>query len=136
MLSFGHAQMMTDAMKPLGLSVLKNIFSPRIIKDAGGRIFLDLSDILHHKLARMIVPKFLSNADEAMSRAIDTVIKRSEFLKGDQAESAVTVSTVGKMLMPVMKKVWTIIRNGDPKLGREYVDNFVRRKISLRPERR
>ncbi|WP_371371721.1 phosphoenolpyruvate synthase [Sporomusa aerivorans] len=130
MLSFGHAQMMTDAMKPLGLSVLKNIFSPRIIKDAGGRIFLDLSDILHHKLARMIVPKFLSNADEAMSRAIDTVIKRSEFLKGDQAESAVTVSTVGKMLMPVMKKVWTIIRNGDPKLGREYVDNFVRQHIA------
>lgn len=129
LLSFGHAQMMTDAMRPLGLSVLKTIFSPQIIKDVGGRIFLDLSDILHNKLARMIVPKLLSNADEAMSRSIDAVVKRPEFLKGGQVEGAITVSTVGKMLMPVMKKVWTIIRRGDPKLGREHVDNFVRQHI-------
>ncbi len=130
MLSFGHAQMMTDAFKPLGLSVLHTLVSPQIIRTAGGRIFLDLSDILHNKLARLIVPKLLSNADEAMSRAIDVVVKRPEFLKGDQAEGAVTVSTVGKILMPVMRRVWKILRSGDPQVGREQVDNFVRQRVA------
>ncbi|MCM0759577.1 MULTISPECIES: phosphoenolpyruvate synthase [Sporomusa] len=132
MLSFGHAQMMTDAFKPLGLSVLKNMVSQRLFKAAGGRIFLDLSDILHNKLARLIVPKVLSNADEAMSRAIDAVVKRPEFLKGRQLREAdaVNASTVGKILMPVMKQVWTILRSGDPKAGREHVDKFMQQHMA------
>ncbi len=130
LLSFGHVQMMTDAFKPLGLSVLKAIFSPRIFRSAGGRIFLDLSDILQHKLARMIVPKLLSNADEAMSRAIDTIVKRPEFLKGGQAKEAMSFSSVGKILMPVMQQVWTILRKGDPQIGREQVDQFLGEQIA------
>ncbi len=129
-LSFGHVQMMTDAMKPLGLSVLRTIFPRQIVNAAGGRIFLDLSDILHNKLARLIVPKLLSNADEAMSRAIDAIVKRPEFLKGGPAKEAITVSAVGKMLVPLLKQVWTVLRSGDPKLGREQVDNFLRRQIA------
>ncbi|CVK19428.1 phosphoenolpyruvate synthase [Sporomusa sphaeroides] len=132
MLSFGHAQMMTDAFKPLGLSVLQNMVSQRLFKAAGGRIFLDLSDILHNKLARLIFPKVLSNADEAMSRAIDVVIKRPEFLKGRQLREAdaVNASTVGKILMPVMKQVWIILRSGDPKAGREHVDKFMQQHMA------
>lgn len=126
LLSFGHVQMMTDAFKPLGLSVLKTMLFPRIIQEAGGRIFLDLSDVLHNKLARMIVPKLLSNADEAMSRAIEAIVKRPEFRRGEQqVEEALTVSMVGKVLLPVMKKVWAILRSGDPKLGREHVEAFM-----------
>ena len=39
-ISVGHQQMMTDAMKPLGLSFWKTV-SPGHMRDAGGRLFAD-----------------------------------------------------------------------------------------------
>nr|WP_223156821.1 PEP/pyruvate-binding domain-containing protein [Thermosediminibacter oceani] len=52
MISFGHAQMMTDAMKPLGLSVLRTIFPKNVFLEAGGRLFIDPTDLLRTKLGR------------------------------------------------------------------------------------
>jgi phosphoenolpyruvate synthase/pyruvate phosphate dikinase len=40
--SVGHAQMMTDAMKPLGLS-LWQMTTPRSMYEAGGRLFVDVA---------------------------------------------------------------------------------------------
>ena len=43
--SVGHQQMMTDAMKPLGLS-LWQLTTPRPMAEAGGRLFVDVAAIL------------------------------------------------------------------------------------------
>ena len=43
--SVGHQQMMTDAMKPLGLSVWQ-LTTPRPMAEAGGRLFVDVAPIL------------------------------------------------------------------------------------------
>ena len=40
--SVGHGQMMTDAMKPLGLSVWQ-LTTPRPMAEAGGRLFVDVT---------------------------------------------------------------------------------------------
>src|SRR5215468_5122234 len=40
--SVGHQQMMTDAMKPLGLSVWQ-LITPRPMQEAGGRLFVDVA---------------------------------------------------------------------------------------------
>ena len=44
-LSVGHQQMMTDPMKPLGLSVHQLIALPRMY-EAGGRLFVDVAQRL------------------------------------------------------------------------------------------
>ena len=44
-LSVGHAQMMTDAMRPLGLSVWQ-LTTPRPMAEAGGRLFVDVTAAL------------------------------------------------------------------------------------------
>ena len=41
-ISVGHQQMMTDAMKPLGLS-LWQLTTPRPMAEAGGRLFVDVA---------------------------------------------------------------------------------------------
>ena len=43
--SVGHQQMMTDAMKPLGLSFWQ-MTTPRRMAEAGGRLFVDFAPLL------------------------------------------------------------------------------------------
>ena len=49
--SVGHQQMMTDAMKPLGLS-LWQMTTPRPMAEAGGRLFVDVAAILASPTSR------------------------------------------------------------------------------------
>lgn len=130
LLSFGHVQMMTDAMEPLGLSVLKILFPADIFKEAGGRIFIDLTDLLHYKIARLVFPKLLTNADEAMSRAVETIVKRPEFLAGRGAANATAPAAVRKLLGPIFRAAWTNLRTGDPKMGKPQVEDFMRQRIA------
>ena len=44
-MSFGHQQMMTDAMKPLGLSFWQ-MTTPAPMTEAGGRLFVDVTQRL------------------------------------------------------------------------------------------
>ncbi|CUH96664.1 putative phosphoenolpyruvate synthase [Propionispora sp. 2/2-37] len=129
LLSFGHVQMATDAMKPLGLSVLRTLFPAGIFKVAGGRIFVDLTDILHYKIARLIFPKLLTIADEAMSRAVDAIVKRPEFLAVHESAGNTTLASLRKMVVPVLRKAWTTLRTGNPKVARSQTENFIRQRI-------
>src|SRR5262249_55550121 len=77
--SFGHVQMMTEPMKPLGISVLRTFLpvgqrapngESEVMQEAGGRIFVDLNPILRHRWLRDIVPRVLPLADEKVARAV------------------------------------------------------------------
>ena len=113
MLSVGHIQMMTNAMKPLGLSVFQQILPPSVVKAAGGRLFIDIADILHNRIARRVVPSALMNIDEGMSRAIDTIVSRPDFLADSQLSDTSIVTSARKIVMPMVGKAWKILRSGD-----------------------
>jgi pyruvate,water dikinase len=130
LLSFGHVQMMTDAMKPLGLSILRTLFPLNIFVEVGGRIFLDFTDVLQYKIARIIVPKLLTNADEAMSRAVDVVIKRPEFLVDHSSINSNTFVSVPKVAAPLLKKAWGNLRTGDLNMAKTVVEKFMKEKIA------
>src|SRR5207249_10712788 len=49
--SVGHQQMMTDPMKPLGLSVWQ-LTTPRPMSEAGGRLFVDVTQMLASPASR------------------------------------------------------------------------------------
>lgn len=129
LLSFGHVQMATDAMRPLGLSVLRTLFPAKFWKEAGGRIFIDITDLLHNKMVRMLFPKLLTNADEAMSRAVTTIVKRPEFLEEQQLTNSNTLAAVRGFLGSFMGKAWTNLRTGDPRFAIFQVESFMLDRI-------
>ncbi len=78
--SVGHQQMMTDPMKPLGLSVWQ-LTAGRPIFIAGGRLFVDVAPILASPASRHTMINTLGQSDPLIKGALTTVIERGDFIK-------------------------------------------------------
>jgi pyruvate,water dikinase len=74
----GHQQMMTDAMKPLGLSVWQ-LTALRPMPDAGGRLFVDVIQDLGSPAGRARLLS-LGRSDPLIGDALQTIAKRSDFI--------------------------------------------------------
>lgn len=79
-LSFGHQQMMTDAIRPLGMSFLKYLFEQFPIRQAGGRLFLDLTYDLASPVGRRILLRAMGKNDPLMKNAMLSLMKRKDFM--------------------------------------------------------
>ena len=77
--SVGHQQMMTDAMKPLGLSIWQ-LTTPRPMTVVGGRLFVDVTRILTTPSSRAGYLDVLGKSDPLMGDAMRTVLDREGFL--------------------------------------------------------
>ncbi|PEZ03940.1 phosphoenolpyruvate synthase [Bacillus sp. AFS018417] len=78
--SVGHQQMMTDPMKPLGLSLFQLIsFGPRF--KAGGRLFVDCTRRLASPDSRKMLLDTMGQHDPLMKDALITIIERGDFIK-------------------------------------------------------
>lgn len=78
--SVGHNQMMTDAMKPLGLSFFL-IWTPAPMRTAGGRLFVDITKMLTSATGReTILNHTLGKSDPLTKDALTTIIER-DFIK-------------------------------------------------------
>jgi len=73
--SVGHQQMMTDPMKPLGLSVFQLTARPRMY-EAGGRLFVDVADRLASPATRAVIVEGLGKSDPLIGDALQTVVDR------------------------------------------------------------
>jgi len=82
-LSFGHQQMMTDAIKPLGFFFVGNFMTIMpTMPEAGGRKFIDISASLSSAIGRKAMVSWVSeNGDPLMLNAVSKVIQRKDFLK-------------------------------------------------------
>ncbi|HMG07060.1 MAG TPA: phosphoenolpyruvate synthase, partial [Mucilaginibacter sp.] len=88
--SVGHQQMMTDPMKPLGLSFwLLTTRAP--MRTAGGRLFIDITSMLASPVGReTVVNVTLGKSDPLIKDALTTIIEREDFIKSlpdDKKES-------------------------------------------------
>ena len=79
-ISVGHQQMMTDAMKPLGLSFFLLTTSAPMCK-AGGRLFVDATQRLASPASRDYLINTLGKSDPLIRDALTTVIERENFIK-------------------------------------------------------
>lgn len=78
--SVGHQQMMTDPIKPLGLSFwLLTTRAP--MRNAGGRLFVDVTPMLASPASREMVLNNLGQSDPLIKDALMTVIERGDFIK-------------------------------------------------------
>lgn len=73
--SVGHQQMMTDAMKPLGLSVWQ-LTTPRPMAEAGSRLFVDVTPALASPTSRSGLLAVLGTSDPLIRDALETVLDR------------------------------------------------------------
>jgi pyruvate,water dikinase len=89
-LSVGHQQMMTDPMKPLGLSMWQMKAIPRMY-EAGGRLFVDVAPRLAAPAARAALLEVIGTSDPLMGDALQTILDRGDFvatLPGDGSGGA------------------------------------------------
>ncbi|GIO32845.1 MULTISPECIES: phosphoenolpyruvate synthase [Paenibacillus] len=80
-MSFSHQQMMTDAMKPLGLSFFQLLSGGTPLIQAGGRLFFDIAHDLASPMGRKVALMATSKIDPLMHTAIKSLVKRKEFMK-------------------------------------------------------
>ncbi|MCL6571139.1 MAG: phosphoenolpyruvate synthase [Bacillus sp. (in: Bacteria)] len=79
-LSVGHQQMMTDPMKPLGMSIyLLTAFGQRF--KAGGRLFVDITKMLASLDTRKTLLHGMGQHDPLTEDAIINIIERGDFIK-------------------------------------------------------
>ncbi len=89
-ISVGHQQMMTDAMKPLGLSFWQLTAAGQMFK-AGGRAFVEVAQMLASPDMREILLNNMGQHDPLIKDALMTIIERGDFKKplpDDQKEQA------------------------------------------------
>jgi pyruvate,water dikinase len=77
--SVGHGQMMTDPMKPLGLSVWQlTAIAP--MHEAGGRLFVDVTRRLTSPASRAGLLELMGRSDPLIKDALETVLDRDDFM--------------------------------------------------------
>ena len=77
--SVGHQQMMTDPMKPLGLSLFQLTALPPM-HEAGGRLFVDVTQRLASPASRAGLLEVLGKSDPLIGDALQTILERDDFI--------------------------------------------------------
>ena len=94
-MSVGHAQMMTDAMKPLGLSFWQ-MTTPRPMAEAGGRLFVDVTAMLASPTSRAGLLDMAARTDPLTADALDTILERDGFIRSGEDDGAPAPSGPGR----------------------------------------
>lgn len=141
--SFGHVQMMTEAMKPLGISVLRT-FAPvgerspsgesELLQEAGDRLFLDLNSVLRYRPLRHLVPQVLPLVEERIARALAEFLKRAEYraaLLPEKRLELASVLTIGRFLLTIVG----ILLFCNPTRGLNSIDGALEKLLTERRRR-
>jgi pyruvate,water dikinase len=78
--SVGHQQMMTDPMKPLGISLFQ-LTAARPMFKAGGRLFVDVTPLLASSASRESILDVMGKSDPLIKDALMTIIERGDFIQ-------------------------------------------------------
>jgi rifampicin phosphotransferase len=78
--SVGHQQMMTDPMKPLGLSFWQ-MTTPAPMAEAGGRLFVDVTQRLASPTSRAGLLELVGRSDPLTGDALRTILERDGFIR-------------------------------------------------------
>ncbi|MEQ8174613.1 MAG: phosphoenolpyruvate synthase [Syntrophomonadaceae bacterium] len=89
--SFGHIEMMTEPIRPLGMFFCQLLIGARILCKAGGRLFVDYTYDLASPVARKFALRVFEQFDPLIKNAMLNLFRRKPFLK----------------TLPQGKKTWT-----------------------------
>lgn len=100
--SMGHQQMMTDPMRPLGVSFWE-LTTPAPVREAAGRMFVDVTDALASPATRAGILA-LSASDPLIGDALATIVERGDVVQlvpdataGERAAAPPTTSAASEL---------------------------------------
>jgi rifampicin phosphotransferase len=137
-LSFGHMQMMTEPIKPLGISVLRTLVpigkgslqaENDYVQEAGSRLFADITNLLEYSQLRKRLPGILSNVDELFGRAVQEFCVSEEFQAAEPSPKKVPLSLVKKVSPIVLAVLRNILYRHDDKAIaniKRFMENSIR----------
>ncbi|HEX3011836.1 MAG TPA: phosphoenolpyruvate synthase [Syntrophomonadaceae bacterium] len=79
--SFGHIEMMTEPIKPLGMYFCRLLFKGHKLGKAGGRLFSDMTYDLASPVGRKFALKLLGQFDPLIKNALLNLFQRKQYLK-------------------------------------------------------
>jgi len=133
--SLSHFQMLTDAMPPMALSLVR-IFLPfghdegriesKYVFDVAGRIYGDFSPILRHPIGKRVLPRVFKVVDELGSMALVKLANnpRLRARKGKLDSSGI------KAALPYVRKVMAALWQEDPEGACEAVNRVMDEHIA------
>jgi rifampicin phosphotransferase len=99
--SVGHQQMMTDPMKPLGLSCWL-LMTPATMRVAAGRLFIDITQLLSSPTGRKtVINVTLGKSDPLIKDALINITERDNFIPLLPADETAPNASGTKGLPPV-----------------------------------
>ena len=78
-ISVGHQQMMTDPIRPLGLSFYL-LLTPAPMRTAGGRLFVDVTPMLAAPGSREMILDTIGHSEPLIKDALMTILDRDDFI--------------------------------------------------------
>ncbi len=84
--SVGHQQMMTEAMRPLGISVWQ-LTAMAPMHEAGARLFVDVTQRLASPATRAGLLEVMGRGDPLIGDALQTIVERGDFLPSPPDQS-------------------------------------------------
>ncbi|WP_338448432.1 phosphoenolpyruvate synthase [Niallia oryzisoli] len=120
-LSFGHLQMMTDAIRPLGLSFLEYITEPFPFHKAGGRLFLEVTYDLASSYGRRILLSAIGSHDSLMKNAIQSLMRRKDFMHALPRGKRVFSFGAGGLFWTLPMQVINLYRKNDPSVLQDLI---------------
>jgi pyruvate,water dikinase len=136
-LSFGHLQVMTDAMLPFACSIWRHIFpfgrdasgNSTLMQSAGGRLYVNPSELLRVKPFGTFLPRVLTAADALMADAVLEVVRRPAFGLGTRSTLRAAQSVV-PFLGPIFAKVAWQMWMATPEGNAERLSAFMESTIA------
>jgi rifampicin phosphotransferase len=78
--SIGHVQMMTEPIKPLGMSIIQ-LHHNQPLRHAGGRLYMDHTHILASPDSRKNLLNAMEQSDSLIKDALTSLVERVDFIK-------------------------------------------------------
>lgn len=139
-MSFSHAQVMTDPMSPMGISIWKLLFpfgryhgedyNP-YLASAAGRMYADISPLLFAKIPRRILPRVLTAADEIIAKTVGEFVQREEFLAAAKISTdKASAHGAGKILAGVIRKGLKLVWIDKPEGSTKKLNNHIQKVIA------
>jgi pyruvate,water dikinase len=139
-ISFGHIQMMTDAMKPLALSLFRTVFplgkqesfaESQMMVEAGSRLFVDFSTPLQIKLIRRRAPLAIRNLlDPQIADAVEQFVKRKAFLNQSLSSKGDLIKGLLWFLWYPFRRFVTSFLFGRPEKFRQKMGKILRKQLA------
>ncbi len=129
---------MTDAMKPLAISLVSNLtnflkkdvsLNNFFIYSAGGRVFADFTGPLLLKPARHMLLKVFKNMDELLVSALAEAVKNEEFIKLSLPKKRLfrILRKTAPIIIPTLIKVQSNLYFKNPNRAKANADSLIKK---------